>query len=1040
MSFLEFPIRRYQFTLVAFAMLVALGITSFLNIPRQEDPYFPISAFQVIVTYPGAEPQDVERLVVKPIEDRLSEIEHVKKLESFSNDSVAVVVPEFYGFIDHEKKYDEVVREINALRPTLPAEVTDIEIRKVNPGLVNIVQFALVSADAPYRELEDQARDLKDMLKTVDGVRTAQTWAYPARELRVALDLPRMAELKLAPGRVIQALESENANIPGGSIDVGSRSFSIKTSGSYVSLDEVRDTVVATANGRTVRVRDIADVNWDTQEHTYIGRYNGERAVFVTANQKDGYNIFEVRERILDAAERFEGQLPKRIRLELGFDQSENVATRLNRLTSDFGIAIALVAITLLPLGLRAAGVVMISIPLSLAIGLSALYYFGYSLNQISIAGFVVALGLLVDDSIVVVENIARFLREGHSRTQAALLATRQIFLAILGCTATLMFAFLPLMMVSGDSGKFIRVLPTAVLVTVGASLLVALTIIPFLASRMLEQHEPPHGNRMLQWVTGAIHRFYQPLLHRALARPRLTVWGSLAACLVVMVGVGALIGFSLFPKADTPHFIVAVETPDGSSLAETDRALRFVEAKLREMPEVKSYFSNLGHGNPKIYYNELGNEGDSSYADVFVSLREYHTTETPRALDRLRAELEQFPNARIHVKEFQNGPPISAPIAVRVVGRDLDRLYELAAKVERIMEETPGTRDVENPIRMRRTNLQLDVDSHKAALLGVPTVEFDRAVRLSVAGIPAGRFKDSDGEQYDIMVRTPMDGRPDIDALDQVRVATLTGETLPLAQLASIEFSPAPTQIHRYNRERAVQIDADVASGFNTDRVTDAVLERLERMEWPRGYYYVPGGELETRTESFGGLQSAMIVALLGIIAVLVLEFGSFKSTLIVLTVVPFGIAGGILMLALTGNTISFTATIGFIALIGIETKNSILLVDFTNRLREQGVPLDESIERAGEIRFLPILLTSATAIGGLLPLALQNSAMYSPLAWVIIGGLVSSTFVARIVTPVVYKLIPPSVEPASMAPRSSEAAQQCPAAPSPQTSPAAG
>ena len=1015
MSFLEFPIRRYQFTLVAFAMLVALGVTSFMNIPRQEDPYFPISIFQIVAVYPGAEPQDVERLVVKPIEDRLSELDDIKTIESFSNDGVATILPEFHGSTDIEKKYDEVVREINALRPTLPGELAKLEIRKVNPGLVNIVQFALVSEDATYRELEDYARDLKDVIKTLDGVRTSETWAYPARELRVALDLPRMAELRLAPGRVIQALQNENATAPGGSIDIGSRTFSVKTSGSYESLDEVSNTVVAAVDGRSVRVRDIAEVSWSTQEHTYVGRYNGKRAVFVTANQKDGYNIFAVRQRILESAERFESQLPKRISLELGFDQSENVATRLNRLTTDFSIAIALVAITLLPLGLRAASVVMISIPLSLAIGVSALHLLGFSLNQISIAGFVVALGLLVDDSIVVVENIARFLREGHTRVQAAILATRQIFQAILGCTATIMFAFLPLMMISGDSGKFIRVLPSAVLVTVAASLLIALTIIPFLASRMLSRREHPEGNRLLRWVTRGIHRSYQPLLHRALARPRLTVWGSLVACLVIMIAVGGAIGFSLFPKADTPNFIIAVHTPDGSSLAETDRALRFVEQKLAATPQVESYFANLGHANPKIYYNEIGSEGESNYGDIFVRLKSYDTKETPALLEGLRRELKGYPNARIYVREFQNGPPITAPIAIRVVGDELDTLYTLSAQVEKLIKETPGTRDVENPVRMRRTNLRLDVDSHKAALLGVPMVEFDRAVRLAIAGIPTGRYKDSDGEQYDIVVRTPIEERADLRALDQVRVATLNGETLPLAQLARVEFSTAPTKIDRYNRSRAVTINAEVQSGYNTDRITAAVLERLDQMHWPRGYSYVPGGELETRNESFGGLQTAMIVALLGIVAVLVLEFGSFKSTLIVLSVVPFGIAGGVIALALTGNTISFTAMIGFIALIGIETKNSILLVDFTNQLRAQGRSLDEAIERAGEIRFLPILLTSATAIGGLLPLAVQNAGMYSPLAWVIIGGLVSSTLVARVVTPVMYKLIPPGVETAT-------------------------
>jgi CzcA family heavy metal efflux pump len=1012
MSFLEFPIKRYQFTLVAFAMLVALGISSFSSIPRQEDPYFPIPIYQIIVAYPGAEPRDVERLVVKPIEDRISELDDIKKIESFSNDGLATILPEFYSSADADKKYDEVVREINALRPSLPAEIARLEIKKSNPGLVNIVQFALVSPDAPYRELEDQARDLKDLLKAVDGVRTSETWAYPARELRVALDLPRMAELKLAPSKVVDALQSENTTVPGGAIDVGSRSFSVKTSGSYESLDEVRDTVVAAVDGRTVRIRDVAEVHWDTKEHTYTGRFNGQRAVFITANQKDGYNIFEVRQRILDAARKFEQQLPKRIKLELGFDQSDNVATRLNRLTTDFAIAIALVAITLLPLGLRAASIVMISIPLSLAIGVSTLHLVGFSLNQISIAGFVVALGLLVDDSIVVVENISRFLREGHSRTQAAILATRQIFLAILGCTATIIFAFLPLMMLSGPSGKFIRVLPTAVLSTVLASLLIALTIIPFLASRILSKHENPEGNRLLQSVQRGIHRFYQPLLHRALARPRLTVWGSLAACLVIMVGVGGIIGFSLFPKADTPNFLITVETPDGSSIAETDRALKFVETRLSALPDVASYFTNLGHGNPKIYYNEFGNEGATNYGDIFVKLKEYDTTDTPKKLEQLRRELKQYPNAHIYVKEFQNGPPITAPIAIRVIGPELDELDRLAARVEQVLKETPGTRDVENPVRIKRTDLQLNIDSQKAALFGVPAIEFDRAVRLAVAGVPASRYKETDGEQYDIMVRTPIAERADIHALDQVRVTTLNGATLPLSQLAQVEFTAAPTQIDRYNRARAVTINAEVQNGYNTDRVTTEVLRRLDEMQWPRGYSYVPGGELESRAESFGGLQAATIVALLGIVAVLVLEFGSFKSTLIVLSVVPFGIAGGILMLGLAGYSISFTATIGFIALIGIETKNSILLVDFTNQLRAEGMALDEAIERAGEIRFLPILLTSATAIGGLLPLALQNAGMYSPLAWVIIGGLISSTLIARIVTPVMYKLIPPTIE----------------------------
>lgn len=866
--------------------------------------------------------------------------------------------------------------------------------------------------DASYRELEDYARELKDILKTVDGIRTSEIWAYPRRELRVQIDLKRMAELGIAPGQVMHAIQSENANIPAGALDLGARSFSLKTSGNYTSLDEVRDTVVAAVNARIVRIRDVAQVSWESQPLSYTGRFNGKRAVFVTANQKEGYNILQVRERVSAALERFEAGLPKRIHLEHGFDQSRNVGHRLSRLYKDFGIAIGLVLLTLLPLGWRAAGIVMVSIPLSLAFGLTMIYFLGYSLNQLSIAGFVVALGLLVDDSIVVTENIARHVRSGVSRIQAALAGTRQIFVAILGCTATLIFAFLPLMALPGTPGKFIRVLPMTVVMTIIGSLLIALFIIPFLASRALREHEDPHGNRVLQKVMGAIHRYYRPALHYCLARPRTTVLIAIGGSLAVSAVLAPVIGSSLFPKADTPQFLISIEAPNGTSFQETDRALRFVEDTLAKMPEVKGWFANLGHGNPQIYYNHIVRQESPNYAEVFVQLQQYDTRRTPQRLDDLRARLDGYPGARIYVKEFVNGPPISAPIAVRVIGRDLQTIERLARSIEQLIKQTPGTRDVQNPLKVARTNLRLAVDPQKASLLGVPTEEFDRAVRLSVAGIPAGTFKDPRGEQYDIVVRTPVGMRPDLDTLGEVRVSTLSGATLPIAQLATLQFEKAPTQIQRYNRERAVTIDSDVQRDFNTAKVTAEIVRRLNAMEWPHGYRYVLGGEAQSSAESFGGIGTAIIVALFGIFAVLVLEFGNFKSTLIVLTVVPLGVLGGFLMLLLTGNSLSFTASIGFIALIGIEIKNSILMVDFTNQLRRDGMPLDEAIEQAGEIRFLPILLTSATAIGGLLPLAVQNIGLYSPMAWVIIGGLLSSTLMSRLVTPVMYKLMPPAVE----------------------------
>jgi multidrug efflux pump subunit AcrB len=1009
MTLLEFPIRRYPFTLVVFLCLVVLGWFAFTAVPREEDPYLKFSGFIITAVNPGADPKDLERLVVKPIEDKLAELDDVYKIDTVITDGTAIVAIEFNARTDAEKKYDEVTREINGLRPELPAEIVRLEVRKLSPGLVNILQLALVSEDAPYRELEDYGRELKDVLKAVDGVRTAEAWAYPARELRVAVDLKRMSELGIKPAQVTQAVQSENANVPGGFLDVGARSFSVKTSGSYSSPEQVNDTVVAAVGGRIVRVRDIAAVSWQNQPLSYIGRFNGKRAVFVTANQKEGFNILDVNARIETALERFEKDLPKRIKLERGFEQARNVSNRLHHLYRDFTIAIGLVLLTLLPLGWRAASIVMVSIPLSLAVGLISLYFLDYSLNQISIAAFVVALGLLVDDSIVVTENIARHLREGGSRGAAAVAGTKQIFVAIMGCTATLIFAFLPLMALPGNPGKFIRVLPVTVVATVVGSLFIAIFIIPFLASRVLSEREDPHGSPLFQRLMGVIHHTYRPALHYCLARPRTTVVVAIGGSLLLSAALVPVIGSSLFPKADTPQFLVTVEAPNGTSFAQTDRALRFVEDTLRRMPEVRSWFANLGRGNPQVYYNIVAHADSLNYAEVFVQLKEYDTRRTPRRLDELRAQLARYPSAHIYVKEFVNGPAIAAPIAIRVIGPDLDAIDSLARRVERIMTDTPGTRDVKNPLKVARTNLKLDVDPLKASLLGVPTVEFDRAVRLSVAGVPAGTFKDQSGEQYDIVVRTAIGARADLDALQEVRIPSAGGAVLPVSQLATLQFEKAPTQIARYNRERMVSINSEVVDGYNTAKVTAEVARRLNRMSWPRGYRFALGGEAQSSAEAFGGIGTAIIVAVFGIFAILVLEFGNFKSTLIVLTVVPLGIFGGLLMLLATGNSVSFTAGIGFIALIGIEIKNSILLVDFTNQLRAQGVPIDEAIERAGEIRFLPILLTSATAIGGLLPLAIENVGLYSPMAWVIIGGLLSSTLLARLVTPVMYKLIPP-------------------------------
>jgi multidrug efflux pump subunit AcrB len=1035
LSIWAFAVRRWQFTLVMFAMLIALGLASFANIARSEDPSFPFPAADISVVWPGASPADMERLIVKPIEDAVNTLENVKKIQSSAFDGLAVVHTEFYYGGDPEKKQDEVIREFNRIRSSLPSGITQIDIRKDSPGLVSIVQMALVSDTASWRELKEKAENLKDAFETVPGVRTAETWAYPSPEVRVAIDLQRLARAGVSLDQVIRTIQGQNQNIPGGSVDVGLRRYNLRTSGSYTSLAQIADTVVGAGGGREVKVRDIADVSWEIEEQTYTGRFNGNRAVFITANQKDRTNIFKVRDGIYAKLAQFERTLPADIRLERGFDQSRNVANRLDQLGEDFAIAIALVLLTLLPLGLRAAGVVMISIPLSLAIGVGLLYVAGFGLNQLSIAGFVLALGLLVDDSIVVVENIARYVRKGYSRMEAAVAATDQIYLAVLGCTATLVLAFLPLLFLPEGAGEFIRSLPAAILFTVLASLFVALTIIPFLASRMLRENSAKSiapanpvsrliarfdalADRLLNRVMQAIHSIYGPALSWALARPKTTLLAALGLFAVVAAAV-PMIGFSLFPSADVPQFVVRVDAPDGASIEETDRALRFVEARLAEHPEIKRWYTHLGHGTPFVYYNYFSQGRTANLGEVFVELRGFDPKRTPKLFETLRARFSDYAAARISLKQFQQGPPVDAPVAIRVVGPQIEGLRRLAAQVEQVLKATPGTRDVNNPSRLLRTDLDLGIDTDKAGLLGVSALEVNRTVRLAVAGLSAGQFRASNGDEYDITLRLPMRERPTIEALDAIEVGAANGRQIPLREISNPRFLTVTNSITRYNRERQVTVSANTRAEFNTARVTADVVKRLGEIGVPPGYRFVVAGDAEAQQESFGGLLPAILVAVFGILAVLVLEFGSFRSTAIVAGVIPLGLTGALLALLITGYTLSFTSIIGMIALIGIEIKNSILLVDFTNQLRERGTPLDQAIQEAGEVRFLPILLTSATAIGGLTPLALQGSALYSPLAIVIIGGLISSTLLARLVTPVMYKLLPPPVQSTDYDPR---------------------
>lgn len=1014
MTITKFAVKNYQFTLIVFVMLALIGVSALFNMPRGEDPDTEAPQYSAIIVYPGTSPKDMEELVVNPIEKRFNEMDDVKRIRSTIDDGLAVVQLEFNYETDPDKKYQDVIRELNAVRPDLPKDILSIDIQRFRPSDVNILQVALLSETVPYKDMQEWSKKLKDRLEKIKTLKNVDNWAFPQQQVRVSLNLEKLAQNMIPLNTILQAIQGENVNIPGGSIDMGSRKFNVKTSGDYKTVDEIKNTIVSSAGGKIIYVKDIADVEFNYEEQGYIGRLNGKRGVFVTASRKSGTNIFAI-EKDMDAVlDKFKKELPPNIVYEKSFNNAESVRTRLGHFARDFAIAIFLVLLTLLPLGPRASIVVMISIPLSLLIGLFLLNLFHFTINQLSIVGMVVALGLLVDDSIVVVENIERYLRMGYSRREAAVAATKQIGMAVIGCTATLIFAFLPLMFLPDAPGDFIRSLPAAVVTTVLASLFVSLTIVPFLSSRILSAHEHPEGNFFLRGLRRLINGSYRRLLHGAIRLPALTLTVALAifvGCLLLIPRVG----FSVFPASEKPMFLINIKTPLGTSLSATDTVARWVENEIDHLPDLKNYATNVGRGNPRIYYNVIPQNEVSNYAQIFVQLKETPPVRKRLMIDSLRQRFKDYPGAKIEVKDFEQGPPIEAPIAIRLFSEDLDTLRNLAFRVEDLLKRTDGTMYVNNDLTTLKTDIKVNVNKEKAGILGVPVNEIDRTVRLAIAGLDVGKFRKDDDKDndYKINVCLPRGRFQTLDALNKVYINSYRGTSVPLSEVAGIQFQSSPNSINHYDKDRYTTVTAFVRNGYNTTRITDGVLKQLDAMKFPKGASYMAAGEVESKQQSFGGLGPIILFTIFGILGILILEFRTFRGTLIVLSVVPLGIIGAVLMLLATGNTLSFVAVIGIIALVGIEVKNSILLVDYTDQLRKGGMGLEEAIQEAGETRFVPIILTTLTAIGGLIPLVAENNPLYSPLALVIIGGLLSSTILTRVVTPVLYKLLAPRITP---------------------------
>ncbi|MGB3546327.1 MAG: efflux RND transporter permease subunit [Saprospiraceae bacterium] len=1002
----DWSVRNGAFVLVCILFFAFIGVLSYRGMPRAEDPRINLPTYIVTVVYPGTSPADMEELIVDPLEDAINDLDDIDNVVTEIYEGVTIIrIEGSFSIPDWDDKYDEVVRELGAVRPSLPAGIVLYEVEQFKQEDRAVVhQLALTSPAAPWHELKTTAENLEDDLERIPGIKRVDIDAYPERQVRVSLDFQRCAAQHIPPARVIGVLQQNNANIPGGNLRAAGRNFSIKTSGSYQDLDELRATVVGSAAGNLVYLRDVADVHFADADDRWMARYNGERALLLSVLINNNTNIVDVNEVVHRHLAAARVDLPPTVSLHTAFEQAPAVSKRVGEFFVNLLQGVLLVGvIILLFLGFRAALIVMLVIPLSILMALALLNASGFALQQISIAALVIALGLLVDNGIVVIENINRFLRQGLSPAEAAAKGTAEVGWAIVSSTITTMLAFLPLTQLGDGPGEFLRSLPVTVMLTLGVSLLLALTFSPLLASKLLryrKDRRAPLPQRLLERV---VERGYRPLLDFSLRRGALII-GLSVLFLIGGVSLFPSIGVSFFPTADKPLLLIDVSTPPGSSLDATDEAVAFVESVLDTTAYVRDYTANVGHGNPFVYYNRIPFSYLQDKGQVMVNFQEWDARRFYATLADLRRAFAGYPGAEIRFQELKNGAPVKAPLEFRITGPDDRIVGELVDQSAAILQATPGVINIENQLMDRKTDLRIRLNRDKAGLIGLATLDFDQVILAGLSGLTFDKVKFSDGEEYPLNVRIPFDERPGIEDFDRIYLTTATGAQVPLRQVAELEFEAGPALISHYDLERIASLTADVTNADQTVQLTQQIITELDRLDWPIGYGYTVGGEYEDQQATFGTLGLVLGLAMLAIFAVLVLQFRSLLQPLIVFSAIPLAVTGSFAALWITGWSFSFFAFVGFISLTGIVVNNSIILVDYINQLRAEGMSIAAAVREGSERRFIPIVLTTLTTILGLLPLTLQATSLWSPLGWTIIGGMLSSTVLTLLVVPVLY------------------------------------
>ncbi len=987
--------RRLVLTLAGLFSLT--GFFLWQTMDRREDPRMPAYWGQVVVTFPGADAEMVERLVLDPVEDALAEVEDVKTVMSTAYAETAVIAIDLdESASDTDQVWDEVRRALDEARAEFPSGVSEPRLNAKMSTEHDAVVLAVTGSPDPT-ELLAAARELRDVLLAVPDVARVNIVGDPGEQITIELDDAAARRLGLPSSALAGQLGARTRVLPGGTLALGDRTVRLRPMAEMESVGEIASTQIRLPSGATVPLGEIATVRFGSREPaTERMRFDGNMAVGIGVVAKEKVNAVRFGDRVRAAVDTAAGDL-KPLAVHTVAFQPDRVASRLSSLNRSLILGILIVAgVVILAMGLRLGLVVASVVPLVAFAAFAVFAWTGGELHQISIAAVVLALGMLVDNAIVVAENIQWRLDRGADRRDAALAAVRELAVPLAAATLTTVAAFLPMLLASSSTADFTRSIPVVVMLTLTISYLFAMAVTPVLSEIFLRA-----GASRATLLTARLARVFSGL---ALRRTRL-VLASVAVLVATSVLAAGAVRQQFFPSADRNQFVVDIKLPEGAHLSATDDASSTLERALLDRPEVTHVGAFIGRSAPRFYYNIQSVPWSPHFAQLMVTTR--RTEDVTTTLAWLRREAERrLPGIEVIGRRLEQGPPVAAPVEIRLLGDSLASLRDAASSIAGLLRDSVGTVDVRHDLGPGEPTLRIVIDDAAAARHGLSRADVATAVYGHTRGYPVGELRTGD-EPVPIVVRTSAGELMPAEALEMVDVAAPNGAVVPLAQVARLEAAWRPAAIHHRDRSRIATVSSQLEPGVTFSDVTGSLERRLAAADLPDDVQISFGGEAEGSGDANTAMLATLPAGLLLLLGVLLAEFNSFRRVAIILATVPLAATGVVPGLLIADQPFGFMSLLGVIALVGIVVNNAIVLLEVIEGLRRDGVEVDAAIADAIDQRIRPILLTTATTVAGLMPLALSPSTLWPPLAWAMIYGLLASTLLTLVVVPALYRVL---------------------------------